>query len=214
MTGIHLFVAGIMFGLAASAPVGPVNIMVIQRVARCGFRTGFVASLGATLADLTYATVAALGLTVVSEFIAGHEATLQLAGGLVLVLFGVLIFRARPFAAPVDGRPPRRPGMLAGFGACFACTILNPGSAIGFLALMGGLGEPGSVPLDPDHGPLPLLAGVLAGALLWWTALSGLVALNRDRLTPKRMGWINRGAGVALMLLGAAALARMGLYLR
>ncbi|MGH2342958.1 LysE family translocator [Segnochrobactraceae bacterium EtOH-i3] len=211
MTGLHLFLAGITFGLAASAPVGPVNIMVIQRVARCGFRTGFVASLGATLADVVYATIAAFGLTVVSDFITGHETTLQLVGGLVLVLFGALIFRTRPFAAPMEGRPPRHPGMLAGFGACFACTILNPASAIGFLALMGGLGDTGDASLHPEHGPLPVLAGVLVGALLWWTTLSGLVALNRDRLTPKRMSWINRGAGVALMLLGAAALVRVGL---
>lgn len=211
MTGFHLFLAGITFGLAASAPVGPVNIMVIQRVARCGFAAGFIASLGATLADVVYATIAAFGLTAVSDFITGHEGTLQLVGGIVLILFGFLIFRARPFLAPVEGRPPSRPGLLAGFGACFACTILNPGSALGFLALMGGLGDPGDGGFGPDHGPLPLLVGVAAGALIWWTLLTGLVALNRDRLTPKRMGWINRGAGLAVMVLGVAALVRVGL---
>ncbi len=205
MTGLHLFLAGITFGLAASAPTGPVNIMVIQRVARCGFPVGFVASLGATLADMVYATAAAFGMTALADFITGNEALLQHGGGVALILFGLVIFRSRPFVAPVEGRPPSRPGLWAGFWACFACVLLNPGTAVGFVALMSSLGDPSGNSPDPAIGPLPLLAGVLAGALLWWTALTGLVALNRDRLTPKRMAWINRGAGIALMLLGGAA---------
>lgn len=208
MTDLHLFLAGVAFGLATSAPVGPVNIMVIQRVARCGFPAGFVASLGATLADLIYAALAAYGVTAVADFIAGNEFLLQHGGGIALVLFGALIFRSRPFAAPVDGQPPRRAGLLAGFGACFACTLLNPGTGIGFVALISSLGDPMSDAPHPEFGPLPLLAGVLAGALVWWTTLTGLVALNRGRLTPARMAWINRGAGLALMLLGTAAFLR------
>jgi len=50
------------------------------------------------------------------------------------------------------------------------------------------------------------VAGVFAGSAAWWLLLSGGVSLLRERLTPRRMRWVNRLSGTVLIAFGLAAL--------
>ena len=58
----QLVVSGLIIGVLIAAPVGPVNIVCIQRTLERGFWGGFAAGVGAVLADGLIATVAALRL--------------------------------------------------------------------------------------------------------------------------------------------------------
>jgi hypothetical protein len=74
---VWLLITGIGVGIVFSAPVGPVNILCIQRAFRGGFFSGLAAGLGAALADTFFAAVSAFGLTAVSGFVEGHSTALQ-----------------------------------------------------------------------------------------------------------------------------------------
>ena len=67
--GFEVFLKGIVIGLLASIPLGPIGVMCIQRTLSKSQRSGFVSGLGAASADTLFATVALFSLTVVLSFI-------------------------------------------------------------------------------------------------------------------------------------------------
>jgi threonine/homoserine/homoserine lactone efflux protein len=88
---------GFLVGICASAPLGPVAILVIQKSLGKGHKAGFVSGLGATVADTTYAMIAIFALAIVQRFIDAHESLILLVGGAVLVLVGVSMAFTNPF---------------------------------------------------------------------------------------------------------------------
>src|ERR1700761_8985369 len=85
-------VIGVLIGVLIAAPVGPVNIVCIQRTLERGFWGGFAAGIGAVLADGIIATVAAFGATAISGFMRDHQLKIELIGGLILTIFGLKIY--------------------------------------------------------------------------------------------------------------------------
>src|SRR5688572_28080260 len=76
---IALLWKGILLGLGAAAPIGPVNVEIARRSLRHGFRGGFLLGLGAVTVDVAYAVLASLGF----RFVHDNPAvifTLSLAG--------------------------------------------------------------------------------------------------------------------------------------
>ncbi|PTW62197.1 threonine/homoserine/homoserine lactone efflux protein [Breoghania corrubedonensis] len=196
------FVTGIGIGLIVSAPVGPVNLMTIQRAFKNGFGAGFAAGIGAVLADTLYAAIAAFGISTIAHFLSGHKLTIQAVGGLLLIGFGWLTVRTHPHLDTMAGpRADVGAGFLASLLAAFAMTLTNPGAVLGFLAIFGSLGE-----LTPEHddyaGALMLVAGVAVGALAWWAGIAALVTHLRGRMNDRWLDRINFGAGGLLMLFG------------
>ena len=66
---LTLILAGIAIGLAMSAPLGPVNIIVIRAALGRGFWPAFVCGRGAVIADVLFAAVAAYGVRSVEQVI-------------------------------------------------------------------------------------------------------------------------------------------------
>lgn len=201
---LKYLLGGVMIGLATSAPVGPVNIMVISRSLHFGFLSGVMAGAGAVVADTLFALVAAFGVTTISDFLSHHLAAIQLIGGLLLLGFGVHVFRAHPH---LEMASEGRSRLVHGFVAALAMTITNPGTIFGFLALFGALGH--LAPQAGDYlGATALVVGVFCGALGWWACASGVIARFRSKITDTWLTWINRGAGTVLFGLGTVILIR------
>ena len=69
-----VYTQGILIGLVASIPLGPIGLLCIQRTLSKSHRSGFVSGLGAATADSMFATVALFSLTVVMSFIENNMA--------------------------------------------------------------------------------------------------------------------------------------------
>ena len=52
---LALIIKGMIIGIAASAPMGPVGILCVQRTQKSGRWYGFVTGVGAACSDLFYA---------------------------------------------------------------------------------------------------------------------------------------------------------------
>lgn len=196
---------GLGIGLAIAAPVGPVNLIILNRVVRRGFWSGIAAGGGAVFADTLFAAVAAFGITAISTFIEGHIAAFRIAGGLLLLLFGVKVYRTRPSEAVGRVAKSSTLNLVGAAVSCFALTISNPATMFGLAAIFGGLGPVGAEPEDWAATGI-LVAGVAAGSLLWWLLLAGAVTWLRDRITPVWLQVINAVTGGLLALLGAGVL--------
>ncbi len=106
LSGIQLMLAGIGIGLLMAAPIGPVNVLVIQRAAASGFWGGLAAGIGAVLGDGMLAAIAAFSVTAISDVMTAYSGIIQFVGGILLVAFGLGLLFARPkLAAPPGGSP-------------------------------------------------------------------------------------------------------------
>src|SRR5512136_144803 len=93
---LGLLLRGGLIGLSIAAPVGPIGVLCIRRTLAEGRMYGLVSGLGAATADAFYGTIAALGLTVISNFLIGQQGWLRLIGGGYLCYLGIKTFRSKP----------------------------------------------------------------------------------------------------------------------
>jgi arginine exporter protein ArgO len=207
---IQLVLAGLGIGLLMAAPIGPVNVLVIQRAMAKGFWGGLAAGLGAVLGDGVLAAVGAFSIAAISDGMLAYGDTIQLVGGVLLVAFGLALLLRRPV---MTTPPHERSHILDHMGIIpqtFILTVTNPGAVLGMAAMIGGLGSLMGG-LNTNLEALILVAAVMGGSLLWWLGLSELIATIRHKLTDNRLKMINRVAGFILLAFGAALIIEIGL---
>lgn len=207
-TAVVTLVLGVLVGFLAAAPVGPVNLLVIRLAAIGGFPTALAAGAASTLADAVFAGAAIFGVGWVSEFMQTHRTLVHLAGGLLMLGFGIGVLVSHPHLSAAAA--PSREARLAAVVSAFAMTITNPAAIIGFAAMVGGLGRFAPTPEDP-LGAGVMLAGVVLGSLGWWTALSALVVRFRHRIGDRVLERVNRAIGAVIVFIGVLVLADLAL---
>src|SRR5580700_8719707 len=87
MAYLWLIFSGVIMGLVAAVPIGPVNLICVRRTFAYGSVNGFVSGLGAALGDGVFAAITGFGLTWVSGLIEGYSHLIELVGGLMMVFF-------------------------------------------------------------------------------------------------------------------------------
>ncbi|MGB6440943.1 MAG: LysE family transporter, partial [Methyloceanibacter sp.] len=141
LSGIQLVLAGIGVGLLVAAPIGPVNVLCIQRAVTNGFWGGLAAGIGAMLGDGLLAAIAAFSVTAISDVIITYSGLIQLLGGILLVVFGTGLLFAPPMLLIAPGQKSHLWDHWGIIPQTFFLTISNPGAILGMLALIGGLGS-------------------------------------------------------------------------
>jgi threonine/homoserine/homoserine lactone efflux protein len=170
---VNLVFKGIMIGIIASAPMGPVGVLCVQRTLNKGRWYGFVTGIGASVSDIIYAMITGLGMSFVMDFVnnAQTKFLLQLMGSVILLIFGIISYRANPTKNMHMSSKQKGTLWHNGFTA-FLVTFSNP--LIIFL-FMGCFAQFAFV--VPDH-PVEMCLGYLSivfGALLWWYGLTWLI---------------------------------------
>lgn len=89
---------GILIGIVASAPMGPVGVLCIQRTLNKGRWYGFVTGVGATVSDFIYALITGFGMSFIVDIINNtqNRFMFQILGSLMLMAFGIYCFRSDP----------------------------------------------------------------------------------------------------------------------
>ena len=197
---------GIAVGILVSAPVGPVNVLCIQRALQRGVAGGVVAGLGAVLGDGLIAFAAAMGIGAINSVVIYYRSAIQAIGGLVLVIFGLMLARSTVAVAGPDQAEPQAPlvDYLGDVPKAFFMTITNPGAVLGLMAIFGGIGT--FVEVRGSVDAMVLVAAIMAGSLLWWLILSTIVAKISGRFGSLNMVRVNRIAGLALIAFGLVLL--------
>jgi threonine/homoserine/homoserine lactone efflux protein len=226
---VYLILTGLTVGVILAAPVGPVNIVCIQRTLERGFWAGFAAGLGAVFADGIIAAIAAFGINAIDATIDAHKVLITYIGAAVMIGFGLRLIFVEPkvMAAAttsmarlrriVELVPERLRPMLrlsiwrvvphaSVIPQTFFLTITNPGAILGTLLFFGSIVSKISAVHQTAWHALTLVASVMMGGTLWWAGLASVVARIRHRLTRQRLRLINQVAGIILLVSGAALL--------
>lgn len=194
---------GIIIGVLVAAPVGPVNVLCIQRAIERGFWGGIAAGLGAVLGDGLIALSAALGVGAISGAIEYHRSSIQVVGGLALLAFGAKLYLAPPRLEALNPDVEQR-ATLRDYAwdipQTFFLTITNPGAVLGLFAIFGGVST--FVEVHSYIDALTMVASIMGGSLMWWIGLANLIGRVRHRLDPGLLAQMNRVAGILLMGFG------------
>ncbi|MCG8563854.1 MAG: LysE family translocator [Desulfobacterales bacterium] len=199
----YFLIKGIAMGATIAAPLGPIGLLCIRRTLDLGPLAGLLTGLGAATADAIYGTIAAFGLTAVSDLLTRHLDSFQIIGGLFLCYLGLK--GLRPMAEQGGAPPPStdRAGMGAYVSALFL-TLTNPMTILVFAAVFSGLGlanAPGN-----NRAALALVAGIWIGSCLWWFLLSMGAHGMGQRISHRHHRIIQTSAGLIILGFGLAAL--------
>jgi threonine/homoserine/homoserine lactone efflux protein len=195
---IGLFINGIIIGIALAAPVGPIAFLCIQRSLANGSLHGISSGLGVATADALYATVAAFGLALISDFLLARQRFFRLFGGLALIVIGIRIVYSEP---PQSATTQEKESFIADYSTMLAISLANPLTILFFTMIIPGFGVviSGNTWLNPAI----FVIGVFLGETGWWIFLCGALGSMRDYLTRERLHLINRFAGLIIAVFGA-----------
>ena len=198
------FLRGLLIGFSIAAPVGPIGVLCIRRTLADGRLAGLASGLGAATADAIYGSLAGFGLTLVANFLVSQQTWLRLVGGIFLLYLCVKTLLSRPASDSAPVANVRSRGLWSAYLSTLLLTLTNPLTILSFAAIFAGLGlaEMGGNSLSA----VLLVLGVFCGSASWWLLLSGGVSLLRGRVTPRILQWVNRLAGIVIIVFGILAL--------
>ncbi|MDE7467971.1 MAG: LysE family translocator [Muribaculaceae bacterium] len=197
---IYIMPRALAIGALISAPMGPIGMLIIQRTLSKGRMPAFVTGLGAALSDLIYCLLAGFGLSFVTDFIEQQQVWLQLAGGVVLAIFAVFLFRKNPTRELKTVDAIQANNYWSDFATGFLLTFSNPL----ILFFIVGLFARFTI-LLPDIGfyhYIAMYVGILGGAICWWYGITWLVSRLRHRINVRSLWLINRIVAIILFIMG------------
>lgn len=200
---LMLLLKGIVVGLLASIPLGPIGVLCVQRTINKGRLSGFFSGMGAAFADTVFATVAGFSLTFIMDFIEEWQVEFQIGGGVLIFLLGLKIFMTNPISQMRKNRRQKN-RLFEDFFSVFLLTVSNPMAIFLFVALFAFVNVVAEGGNFMSAGAI--LGGVLFGASLWWFTLTSFVNMYRKRFRIRQLWWINKIAGAVVMLIGVASI--------
>ncbi|MBO3744950.1 LysE family translocator [Streptosporangiaceae bacterium NEAU-GS5] len=163
--------------LALLVVPGPAVTYIVTRSVAQGRAAGLVSVLGIHLGSLVHVAAAALGISALLAASATAFTIVKLVGAAYLIYLGVMKFVRRETGELAEAAPASRRRLLT---EGFVVNVLNPKTAIFFLAFLPQFTDPALGPVAPQivvfgviwitlgllsDGAFALLASVLAGRL-------------------------------------------------
>lgn len=180
--------------------MGPINMLCIQRTLDRGHLHGFITGMGAALSDITYGLITLLGVSLISEFISKEEYTIQLVGSIVLIIFGLVVFRTNPLKEWVPEIKLEETRYVKDFVSSFLLTFSNVTIIFVFISLYARFS------FNPfAHGYVSVILAIISmavGAISWWIFLTAFVSRLRRHFNRKGLVVLNRVVGSILIIIG------------
>lgn len=200
-------IKGFLVGVCASAPIGPIAILVIQKSLSKGHKAGFVSGLGASVVDTFYAFIAIFALAFAQQLIERHQNLIFLAGGGILIAIGLTMAFSDPFRKmKADGSSSVSP---KDFGQAVAVGFSNPMAIFVMLTLFAFFGLANDAP--HNWSIAPIILSVSAGSVCYWFCLSWGLSRFRNRFKMNTILIINKVTGSIVVIVGIALLGQ-GLF--
>lgn len=194
---LDLVIKGLIIGVIASAPMGPVGVLCVQRTLNKGRWYGVFTGIGAAFSDIVYALITGFGMSFVVEFIENKTNMfyLQLIGSVMLFLFGWYTFRSNPVES-IRPSSNKKGTYIHNMVTGFLVTFSNPLIIFLFVALFARFTF-----VVPDHFVQQSLGyfSIFIGALVWWFALSYGIDKLRTRFEVRGIWLLNRAIGGIVM---------------
>lgn len=195
---VDLVFKGMLIGMVASAPMGPVGVLCVQRTLNKGRWYGMVTGIGAAVSDIIYAGITGFGMALVMDFVNNEQNKfyLQIIGSILLLAFGIYTWRSDP-TKNMHKSGQQQGSLWYNMWTAFLVTFSNPLIIFLFMGLFAQFAF-----VIPDR-PFEMVVGfasIVAGALLWWYGLTWLVDKIRGIFQEGGIRIINQIIGVVVIV--------------
>ena len=191
---------GFLVGICASAPIGPIAILVVQKSLSKGHKAGFVSGLGASVVDTLYAFIAIFALAFAQKLIEQHQNLILLVGGLVLSVVGVSMAFSNPFRKMTKDGKSRV--STKDFGQAVIMGLSNPMAIFVMFTLFAFFGLAKDAP--QTWSVAPILISVSLGSVTYWFSVSWLLSRFAKNFRMRTILWISRITGAIIVIIGIA----------
>lgn len=200
MTTLALFAAAT---LALLVVPGPAVVYIVTRSVAQGRGAGLVSVLGVHAGSVVHVVAAALGISALLAASATAFSIVKYLGAAYLVWLGVRKLMARP--ANGETAEIKEASRLRLFGEGFVVNVLNPKTAIFFLAFLPQFADPSRGPIAPQIVLLGIIWIVLGMASDGTYALLSSALAGRLRASARARRRLDVGSGLIYLGLGAVA---------
>ena len=193
---------GLLIGICASAPLGPIAIFVLQKSLSEGHKSGFITGLGATLVDTIFGIIAIFALAIAQQFIDNNSILILIGGGVIVGIMGFTMCFKDPFRKMKEEKGHSY--SIRDFLQATVMGISNPGAIFVIFALFTFFNINVE---DRGFSIAPLILSLSAGSAIYWFFFSWLFSHMRKSFKLGTLLWINRISGIIVMIIGIVMLA-------
>ena len=197
---MEYFLKGLAIGFSITSVIGPISILIVKQTIIDGYKTGFVASLGASTADIFYGAVAAYGLTMISGFLIEQQFFLRIFGGAFLLYLG--------FKTVISKMPQKadivvsKRNLWKNYFTVAALTTSNPLTIILFLSVFAGL----DFSQEVDFSPFFTTVGIGTGSVLAYVVLIAMVLVLKKKASEKALEIVHKISGLMIIAFAVYAI--------
>lgn len=202
MPSIHSLLLFTLAAVAMNISPGPSNLYVMSRSLAQGPRAGLVTAFGLASGSLFHVTATALGLSVVLRYSPTLYAVVKLVGAAYLTFLGLRLLLSKGAVLATAPSGNRRSNARI-FRESIVVEMLNPKTALFFLAFLPQFADPSAGPLAPQLlllGAIVTLTAIPCDAFVALAAGAAANALARRPLYGRLQSWLS---GSILVSLGA-----------
>lgn len=195
---IYFLLKGLVFGLAVSAPLGPMGIMCIRNAIQKGWINAIYIGLGIALADTLFAVIAGFGVSFMHNLLNEYAVILRALGSIILLVLSWKILNSHP-AEPFRNKEEQPHRVWRDILGAFIVTVSNPLTILFFGSFFASIVVPNNE--DYQQSILLLVLGVFLGAMAWWSFLGGMVHRYKEQFSIRHIFWVNRITGSIILIL-------------
>ena len=173
---INSILQGFLFGLGAAVPIGPVNIIIMDRAIR-NYKSAVAIGAGALSADILYLVLILLGLMTFFNNLLFLN-LLGMFGSIFLLYVAYMIFKGRH--KKLDKSPIKVDSktLVKSYVSGFFLTLLNPYTIAFWISVA-------SFSNTSDEVDYFVIVGMISAILLWITIMPYFVHRSKHKISNK-----------------------------
>lgn len=198
---------GLLLGIILNISIGPVIFAILKQSLTNGKRAGYLFVAGVSASDISLLLICNL-FTQLFTLVLEHKSTIALVGAGFLLLMGLYTLFFKKISIDKDAEAGEKQiskrGLVGIFVAGFLMNTLNPNVFLFWFAWTAAIGTSAAEVSNPLYYKLLVFGTCLLFVLLSDLAKVALAGRLRPRLTDKILLWVNRIAGIIILIFSAA----------
>jgi arginine exporter protein ArgO len=192
---IDQFLEGCFLGFSVGTTIGVSGILCLQNMMTGRLSLALVSVVAAACADMSCGLLALFGMQFIENFLAMYQKGLTVAAGVLLCFLGIKkLFEKVVFIADY----PSSKGLLAGFSSIYFLGMIDPVSALDFIALSVGL----ALDFSTRYNTLQFILGIFIGSFSWWMSLFILISFLKKGIPVQFFEYIQYFVGAFIFGIG------------